>query len=601
MKAWQRLAWIEWYRSFRLTGKDNHDFFWLAILLLLTLTLALLLWGSREGLLNKFVDVSLGNIEGAGIPIWVAANNMEGIDRPLLEQTTVSFYPYREVEHYELALPSHYHLKTKLWDNKVPFAGWAVGADDPLWHIGISNANTLTTTDDWFPIPLEIILNRSLFQQYFNCAAYIQVVQQQLPFWTPPPKTSEPLYCLANQQIWLEAQVNTERRELLPFQIHWQTRIPTMQQLAFLLPLSTLHTFKVASYFTHLNYYPEAQLTDQQNNHRVKELMLWSDTTDSQSLSSLTACLTNAHIVDEVRVVLKYPLPKYWVLSCLEKNNIPLKQASQRLTPPYWLITEEAETHYFKYHRQDLLKISCKKSQATCQPCQRIIQSSAWTALKNTDCRPNQTTADMMALIGSYQKALAYVTDKNQLASTLAKITRLPQNATDTSPAFYIHPTYNDAFIRFLLIQQVIELLKVIYSPFFLIFLIILLVVQTGLVITHRRHNYGILLAKGVSWQQLYQMILLQLGLSFLVALGMATVVIEIIRQGLSWGFANIVTTKPYIDHLIVNNFDLIPLSWIDYSAVGLITLLMSYLIATLIFRYTIPPQQVEPAYLFRL
>ena len=53
MNAWQKLAWIEWYRSFRLTGKDNHDFFWLALLLFLTLTLALLLWGSREGLLNN--------------------------------------------------------------------------------------------------------------------------------------------------------------------------------------------------------------------------------------------------------------------------------------------------------------------------------------------------------------------------------------------------------------------------------------------------------------------------------------------------------------------------------------------------------------------
>jgi hypothetical protein len=601
MNAWQRLAWIEWYRSFRLTGKDNHDFFWLAVLLLLTLTLALLLWGSREGLLNKFVDVSLGNIEGAGIPIWVAANNMEGIDRTLLEQATMSFYPYREVEHYELALPSHYHIKADLWDNKVPFAGWAVGVDDPLWQIGVKNANTLTTTDDWFPIPLEIILNRSLFQQYFNCATYIKVVQQQLPFWTPPPTTADPLYCLANQKIWLEAQVSTERRELLPFQIHWQTRIPTMQQLAFLLPLSILHTFKVASYFTHLNYYPEAQVSHEDNHNRIKELMLWGETTAAQSLNSLTACLTNAQVIDDVRVVLKYPLPRYWVLSCLKNSEIPLKQEQQRLTPPYFFIIEEAETHYFKYHRQDLLKISCNKSQAKCQPCQQVIQSSAWTSLKNTDCRPEQTTADMMALIGSYQKALAYVTDRKELATTLTQITQLPQSATDASQAFYIHPTYNDAFVRFLLIQQVIELLKVIYSPFFLIFLIILLIVQTGLVITHRRHNYGILLAKGFSWQQLYQMILLQLGLSFSVAFGIASIVIEIVRQGLSWGFANIVTVKPYIDHVVVNNFDLIPLSWLDYGAVGIITLLMSYLIATLIFRTTIPPQQVEPAYLFRL
>jgi hypothetical protein len=45
--------------------------------------LALLLWGGREGLLNKFVDISVGYIEDAGIPIWLATNNLSEMYKKL--------------------------------------------------------------------------------------------------------------------------------------------------------------------------------------------------------------------------------------------------------------------------------------------------------------------------------------------------------------------------------------------------------------------------------------------------------------------------------------------------------------------------------------
>ena len=207
----------------------------------------------------------------------------------------------------------------------------------------------------------------------------------------------------------------------------------------------------------------------------------------------------------------------------------------------------------------------------------------------------------MMVLIGSYQKALTYVKNRNELATYLDKITNLPQSATDSRKAFYIHPTYHDAHVRFLFIQKVIEMLKMVYSPFFLMLLLILLVVQIGIVITHRQHNYGILLAKGMSWQQIYYLILMQISLSFIIAWGSALLLIESVSSLLSWRFANIVTQKPYIDHLLVNNFDLLPLTFIDYGLVSLISLGMSYLIATAMLRRTIATQSPEPAYLFKL
>lgn len=597
MNTWQKLAWIEWYRSFRLTGKDNHDFFWLAVLLFLTLALALLLWGSREGLLNKFVDVSLGRLEGVGIPIWVAANNEEGLDRQWLQSAGIQFYPYREVESYEASLPVNTH---PVWDNKVPFEGWAVSSTDPLWQVGINNPMTSVTTKS-FPVPLEMVLSESLFKQYFNCAAYVAAVQQQLPFWSPPsaPIKGNSLACLADNTLWLDVKVGTERRELLPFHIHWQPRIPTMHQLAFLLPLSTLHALKVSTYFTNLKYYPEAQLD---KSHRIKELMLWTDTNaTTPSVKQLEQCLKQVQLIDNNRINLTYPLPRTWVMSCIKQSGIPLQSGDKPLSPPYLTITEESESHYFQYDDKDYLTIACGPDQPRCQPCEKVIQSPVWRSLKTTVCTQTQTIADMIVLIGSYQKALTYVNNRDELATYLEKITNLPQSTTDTSKALYIHPTYHDAHVRFLFIQKVLEMLKMVYSPFFFILLLILLVVQIGIVITHRQHNYGILLAKGMSWQQIYYLILMQITLSFVMAWGGALWLIESVRYLLSWRFAGIVTQKPYIDHLLVNNFDLLPLTFTDYGLVSLIILGMSYLIATAMLKRIISTQPLEPAYLFKL
>jgi hypothetical protein len=595
MNAWQRLAWIEWYRSFRLTGKDNHDFFWLAVLLWLTLTLALLLWGSREGLLNKLVDVSLGNIEGVGVPIWVVANNSEGIDRQLWQQTEIQLYPYREVDQIEVKLPNSPADKQR-W-----FEGWAVSSEDPLWQLGVKSVASAPVPQTVSVPPLAIILSKNLFKQYFNCAIYVESLRPQLPSASlPPPATKEDnLSCLANNILWLEVKVGTERQELLPFQIHWQPRIPTMHHLAFLFPLSTWYTLRVSSYFTNVRYYPEAQEVQEEKSLRIKELMVWRGEQEVKGLETLKTCLGQAEVNGD-RMVLSYPLPKQWVMGCIQHSGMSFSTGLERVLPPYLTLTEESESHYFQYDNSGYLTLFCDQSHSACVPCQSVTQSPAWNGLPHTVCTEKQTTADMLELVEPYQKALVYVKNRADLANSLEKIQQLPQSGTDHRLAFYIHPTYKDALTRFLFIQKMIDMLKLVYTPLFLLFLVILLIVQVGIVITHRRHNYGILLAKGVSWLQLYQMILMQMTLSFLVAMGIAVLIIQSIRGWLSWEFVDILVQKPYIDHLLVNDFDLLPLSWLAYAAVGVITLAMSYLITTLMFKQTVVGRQVEPAYLFR-
>jgi len=551
--SWQRLAWIEWRRS--LTGQDNYDFFWLAMLLWLTLTLALLLWGSREGLLNKFVEVFLGNIEGVGIPIWVVANHE--IDRELLQSEEIKLYPYREVERLEVALPG-------LW---AP-GGWAVSWPDPLWQMGTR------TSPPKSRVPLAIILNKSLFERYFNCEAYTKALHRQLLFLPSfPSSQNNPLYCLENNLLWLDVRVGVERRELWPFQIYWQPRISALQPVAFLLPLSTFHTLQVSNYFAHLNYYPEGQ--------RIKELMIWSGAAVPPSLESFKQCLGYPEIKAD-RITFKYPQPGQLVMACIKSSGLVLHTGKARVLPPYLTITEELESHRFEYD-SDYLTIGCPPADPFCRPCENLMLPAA-------RCSKTAMTVDLLKLLGGYQKALTYVKDRADLAIYLEKIKNWPQSATDNRPAFYVHPTYQEAYVRFLFIQKVIDLLRVWYTPFFLIFLVVLLVVQIGVVITHRKHHYGILLAKGVAGRQLYQMVLMQVILSWLMAFMMATLLVEGVRKWLMVEFSASVHQKPYIDH--VSHFDLLPISWLDYGLVVFWSLMMSFLVVTILFR--VPPQ---PAY----
>ncbi|MDM8557514.1 ABC transporter permease [Candidatus Parabeggiatoa sp. HSG14] len=603
INAWQRLGWTEWYRS-TFKGNPNRDFLWLTMLLFLTLILALLLWGGREGLLNKFVDVSVGYVEDAGIPIWLATNNSDGIDRSLLQATfsqiNLKLYPYREVECHEVGLPNQGCDTNKIWDEAtVLFDGWAVSFDDPLWKMGIEKPLDSTTANDLTDLPLDIVLNRSLFQQYFNCAVYVNELQaKSLPFMIPNAVTElDELYCLSNNTLWLDIKVG-RKTELLPFHIHWQSHIPTMQDLAFLFPLSTLNTLKLVKRYPNLGliYYPEAQGNE---TTRIKNLKIRSAEggLSEETMTKLLACLQNPTRKRYKVNMEKQPLPKDWVTACAKQSEIPLKTKNQQPSPPFIKITEELASHYFQYDASSYL-VTCKEDNSQCQPCSAfpLLQKKLGNRV---DCSDNtKTKIDIIATTGSYQKAFAYVKNRTVLATQVEKIKsfQLPQQE---SKAFYIHPTYDDALVRFRFIDAIMIILNWLYSPFFLIFLIILLLVQVGIVITHRKHNYGILLTKGLSGQQVRWMVFTQIGISFGVAMVVSIIISKIMQWLLARQLEIVTTQKPYIDHIIAGQLDLLPLSWLDYLIVCGITLIMLVIITFFLFRSVVSKQQMEPAYLF--
>jgi len=603
MNAWQKLAWTEWHRSAGLGGKPNRDFLWLTGLLSLTLILALLLYGGREGLLNKFVDVSVGYLEGAGIPIWLTAESATGgIDREVLQQVSsqlnIKLYPYREVECHEVNLPSQKCADTnKIWDETtVLFDGWAVTFNDPLWKKGMTNQPTSTVhSNDSSGLPLDIILNRSLFEQYFNCAAYVDILQKKpLPFTLPTAtEQSDKLYCLANGTLWLEVKGN---QELLPFRIHWQSHIPTMQNLAFLFPVSTLNTLKLVKRYPNLGlkYYPEAQF---QKTTRVQKLKIRASKKElsEEVMKNLLSCLQNPN-QKRSRLTLKRPLPKDWVAACAKQNQIPFKTGNHRPSPPYLSITQESESHDFHYDADDYLTLLCPNNSA-CQPCQTLSRLPKKLG-KKVDCGETQAIIDIIAANSPYYKAFAYVKDRAALSEQVENLKdfQLPHQESN---AFYIHPTYEDALVRFQFIDKIMSILEWVYVIFFPIFLGMLLSVQVSIVINHRQHNYGILLAKGMSWEQVRGIVFLQIAISFAVAMGIALVIDEGMQWLLAGRVESVATAKPYIDHIIASQLDLLPLSFWDYMLVGSLVLIVLATITEVLLRRMILKRYLEPAYLF--
>jgi hypothetical protein len=594
MNIWQ-LAWKEWYRCSNWNGKPNSDFLWLTVLLFLTLTLALLLWGGREGLLNKFVDVSVGYIEEAGIPIWLASNytNYNGINRNLLQelrQQNITLYPYREVEYHYVSLPKQYSENSKIWTNTevaakkeetIPFYGWAVSFADPLWKMAQKNPPTST-------LPLEIILNRSLFEEYFNCSNYIEALQEKhLPFLIPNSTIkSDNLACLANDILWLEIKVGANR-ELHPFNIHWQTHIPTMEKLAFLFPLSTLNllTLKNTSETVKLDdYYPEAPAS---KTTRVKELILISGNAGlSNKLSTkLASCLPNSK-KEYPRLSLEPPIPQTWVLECASQSSIPILIEGERRSPPYVQITDKRASKYkFQYKANDYLIIQNES----------VIKLGNHKSIKYSE-DSKQAQIDMIEAIGSYQNAFAYVTNRAALST---QVETLKNFQFEGKQAFYLPSTYDDALVRFRFIDKIMSILEWHYSFFFLGFLIILLGVQVVIVINHRQHNYGIFLSKGISSWQVYAMLFMQMILSFAVAILIAVLINETMQWQLAGELEKITTIKPYVDHIIAGQLDLLPLSFIDYLWVGSVVLIWLCIITGISLWLRILRQEREPAYLF--
>ncbi|MBF0096729.1 MAG: hypothetical protein HQM04_09940 [Magnetococcales bacterium] len=601
--VWASMGGRAYWRSF-VCGRfgcvgGGRDFFWLTLLLALVISMALLLVGTRAGLVERFTDAILGTLRPHGVPIWVTAHweNHEGIQSGLLdrlkafekrvpgEDFALSVHPYRRLAESS----PHVRLPVEgIWTSGVPWVGWAVYGTDPLWTLGLNpggegstppagggttvgeNQDALNKGEErdmvlsgtalsaeeksqgWQGLPLTVVLSESLFNKQFDYNAYREAIQpmlQKKKLRRLPAKPPQGELKNALSTLWLKVTVGN-REEVLPFNVRWVHHIPSMEKVAFLFPLSTYHALMAAYHFPELRYDPLSMGKGNQDHFR----WLLSAGFPKDTLTSYERCI---HTAVAATGLTDLPRVREDVCSKPSAADIrPLKDESKPLgqgSRPDGVESWDTLNH--------------DSNNRLWLPCQRLPRSNA---LRGTLCpeeiKPNTAITPMFVPwdVTSDGNSLAavhvYVPDPTRLSRGIQGLLGL--RTADDVRALSIQTMYQDALNRFNLLSDLLTTMVPAYALSFGLFLSALLLAQVGALIGHRRHHYGILLSRGFTWAGIYAKLIWQMILATAVGGTVAVFAfIPLLRLLLEDGFKGIISH--YQDLLPPGyDFEILPLPW---------------------------------------
>ncbi|MBF0195608.1 MAG: hypothetical protein HQL71_13685 [Magnetococcales bacterium] len=561
LPVWMSLGSRSYWRSF-FCGRfgcsgGGRDFAWLSLLLALVLSMALLLVGTRAGLLERFTDALLGTLRPHGVPVWAKAHwqNSDGIQTDLLEQLKklekrlpgesfgIKVYPYRRLA---TRTPTISMASDTMWNVGVPLLGWAVYPDDPLWQLEQKGTDVLPDVMpgemNWIGLPMTVVLSETLFQTQFDYNAYrdmIQPILKEKKLRRLPAKLPNGSIRNALDTIWMQVQIG-DKEELLPFKTRWVHHIPAMEQVAYLFPLSTYNALLAAYHFPEIRYNPlnSGRGDSQKFNNLV------ASSYPANAIASYAKCIQN-----EISRTGLTTLPEVKNSSC-SKPSLPvgMGEVTGKRIKGGW--------DTLNHDDQNQLWLPCHRL-----PRDNALRSSLcarWR--KNSDGKTIYVPWDATSYGTAFEAIHAYIPDPTKLSKGIKALLDLRMDKSDR--ALNIHPLYQDALNRFNLLSDLLSTMVPAYAVTFGVFLGALLLAQIGALIGHRRHHYGILLSRGVTWAGIYAKLFWQMFLATLTA-GVFAVfaVIPGLRYLLEDGFNKII--KQYQNLLPPDyNFEVLPLMW---------------------------------------
>ncbi|MBF0399782.1 MAG: hypothetical protein HQL90_03335 [Magnetococcales bacterium] len=619
--VWARMGSRAYWRSF-VCGRfgcvsGGRDFFWLTLLLALVLSMALLLVGTRAGLVDRFTDAILGTLRPYGVPIWVTAHweNHEGIQTTLLDRLKaleknlpgesfgITVHPYRRLAENspQIRLPAE-----GIWTSGVPWVGWGVYTDDPLWKLGFhaipgqqSPAPPVTAgagkgeeptsgeslpeeekadaaANGWQGLPLTVILSESLFARQFDYAAYreaIQPILQQKKLRRLPAKLPQGDLKNALHTLWLKVTVGNEEW-LVPFTVRWVHHIPSMEKVAFLFPLSTYNALLAAYHFPDLRYNPLNQGRGDPDHYK----WLVSNSFPKEALTGYERCVHSA-----VAATGLTDLPQVKEEICSKPENMDYRPLNNGAVAQ--ILSSEAGAPQEVWDT-----LNHDNNNRLWLPCQRLPRSNAMRGMlcpeevaPNTTVTPLFVPWDVTSDGSSLAAVHVYVPDPTRLSRGIQGLLAL--RTPDNVHALSIQTMYQDALNRFNLLSDLLTTMVPAYALTFGLFLSALLLAQVGALIGHRRHHYGILLSRGFTAAGIYAKLIWQMILATAVGGGVAVFgCIPLLRLLLDDGFKNIIAQ--YQDLLPPGyDFEVLPLPWQPilmtigevFLAVLLVTLLLLF------------------------
>jgi hypothetical protein len=583
LPVWGTLGSHAYWRSF-ICGRfgcsnGGRDFAWLSLLLALVLSMALLLVGTKAGLLERFTDALLGTLRPHGVPVWAKAHwqNHDGIQTDLLDKLKelerrlpgetfgVTVHPYRRLA---TRTPSIDMPATEIWDPSNPLLGWAVYPQDPLWQLEREEEvrpDSMAGENKWLGLPLTVVLSEALFKAQFDYAAYRTVVQpilREKKLRRLPAKLPNGSLRNALDTLWLKVQVG-DKDELLPFKTRWVHHIPVMEKVAYLFPLSTYNALLASYHFPEIRYNP----TNLGRGDATSSMQLVSVLYPSKAISSYALCIQK-----EVSKTGLTSLPEVKSSRC-KKPDLPSGVGT--ITGKQ----EDGSWDSINHDDQNQLWL----------PCHRLPRDNALRRSLCAKWRKKSAGSvvhvpwDVTGYGTAFEAIHVYVPDPTKLTKGIKALLSL--RSGEDAQALNIHPMYKDALNRFNLLSDLLSTMVPAYALTFGVFLGALLLAQIGALIGHRRHHYGILLSRGVTWMGIYAKLFWQMALATMTA-GILAVfaVIPGLRHLLEDGFNNIIVQ--YRDLLPPDyNFEVLPLVWQEvlitvadvFAVVILVTLILLF------------------------
>jgi hypothetical protein len=411
-------------------------------------------------------------------------------------------------------------------------------------------------------LPLEIVMSRTLFDTYFDYPHYRQTLRGLLPeeLWTRMPEEldNETFF----DQLWLRVKVG-DRKDLLPFKVTWVKRFPVIDTIAYLFPLTTYHALKNAHHFPELRYFPE---TYGEGGNRIKQILLEvgqeQNLTKEQTIYEELVLRLGGELIDyrgDLLMTFKHPLQKSWIEAYMAQYNLKYEVMEA--------IVGDAITH-----QKNILSV----------PCGRLPNN--WLRdLQFSSCAEDisqPVKIDVTARGNGFHHALVYVPDRTFLSLAVEKLEEVKEQAIS------IHPSYQDALNRFGFLSKMLDALEKPYAWLLGIFLIAFLGIQIATLIGHHRHRYGVFLAKGMEWWQIYAMLWLQIFMAMVLGMGAALCVITATSILLQSAVKSVAVT--YADTLSIADLNLLPLTIVDYALVAIVVLCIALLLATILL-YLLP------------
>ena len=516
----------------------GHDLFGLSAISGLLVAMIAMMGALHQGIVVNFADSLLGYTPGGGVPLRVVADtSISGgsrmIDamrlfanaRQLVGSETdpnsplarFEFHPAEEVEFGspQLQLPGIQEVMegrdrrlsgawvTSTSATGTSFVGWAVALDSPLWRWA-----GLASDDD--TQLASIIANRTAFREHFRFDAYAKALAQILPDSVAKRWNDENRSAELPSTLYLQIPAPGGGSSVSQFRVHWVESFPTPQKLAFLIPMETYKALTVVRFSGDTLAFPSVVAGSRT---RVSAVHVYDAdrvpaTTPDQLAVRLGQCLDaerfNREISIEVHLRMRMPLPEAWVEGCL--GQVGLQKGRD-------VEAEPVESAGMTLTRGGIGARCADLRNPTFLPPQQ-----------RRACSDDPDARVSISPYFATNMGLVYVADRLKVGEATAALNEASINGRQ---AFVLSELYQSSLARFSYLVSTLQFMVQPAAIFGLFVLVYVLHFQIDTWISHRRKHYGVLMARGFRWQDIYRMCMAQACLATVVGVVVALALVE--------------------------------------------------------------------------